>query len=456
MKLLTTTTLLITITTCLLAHNSIVTATTPKAPTDDESCTASDESCDPSAAATSTSTITLSLTELERFPASSVQLSRASFHDYLNESVMIVGFHGDESTPGWLDSAKSLNILASRIHQEFAGSYNSSTNTTISRVIVGTLSEKNAPRLYRQYAQTTHNKDTIFTYMFLPQSPDLPLKVSWDKEASSLHAIIIELKKLNYQVVELDEMKEELEKLVVAKESLEPLITQTQALLETMESPDSTVRGMKYLRILRGIQMHGLTWLAKQMDSHSIGLSGGRCGSKVNCVKGWQNKQLLKHFAGRLLDDSRAELESVRGGRVTTLHAKYGLPSPNEMMNYTTSSLLLLSQKLEGEEDDLEAAYLEKGEDIVDQMKEMGNIAPAVTNQRLRETYLLAEREEVERISGKFYIEYGTLVHQCLFTKKLQARIQQLYERAELRERGERARDKMATTSKKSTKGPLM
>ena len=104
----------------------------------------------------------------------------------------------------------------------------------------------------------------------------------------------------------------------------------------------------------------------------------------------------------------------------------------------------------------MEAAYIEKGEDIVDQMKEMGNIAPMVTNQRLREAYLLAERGQVEHISGKFYIEYGTLVHQFLFAKKLQARIQQLYERAELKERSDRARDIMATASKTPTKGPLM
>ena len=387
-----------------------------------------------------------------RFPSETIKLNRTSFHDTLDDSIIIVGFYGSVDTPGWLATHDSLSRLAQRINHTFS----SNTSNTVARVVVASVSEKDAPRLYRQYAQTTNNKDKIFIYMFLPQVPDIPLKISWDAEAASSHAVVMELKRLEYRLQEFDLLQAEFESLVINKKSLKPLIVKAKDMLEEMEIPELTIRGVKYLRILNNIQNRGIVWLAKQEELHKNALSSGRCGTKTNCVKGWQNRQLLTHFAGNLLDDAHAIKEEQEGGYVTTMHAKYDIPTPGAMLNLSTTELLFLSEKLESREDDLEAAFTEKGEDIVDQMKEMGNVAPAVTRQRLREAFLRAQRGQSEKIFGKYFVEYGDLVHQYLYTKRMQTRINQLYARAEIKERGERAKDIIASSMRKETRGPLM
>ena len=392
-------------------------------------------------------------TDRIQFPTETIILNRTTFHDTMDNSIMIVGFHGAVDTPGWLATHSALDGLAQRINTTFSTNM---SETIFARIVVASLSEESAPRLYRQYAQTTNNKDKIFIYMFLPHTPDIPLKIAWDEQAASSFAVVQELKALEYRLDVFDQLQIEFETRIVQKETLKPLIKKAQQLLEDMENPIFTVRGMKYLRIMNNVESRGLSWLTKQQDMHTLALSAGRCGSKAKCIKGWQNQQLLTHFAGNMLDDARAVEEEIEGGKLTLLHAKYDIPTPGLMLNLSTSELLLLSHTLETREDDLETAFNEKGEDIVDQMREMGNIAPAISRQRLREAYLRSQRGQNEKINGRYFVEYGEMVHKYLYTKRMQTRINHLYSRAEIRERGERAKDIVASSMKKQERGPLM
>ena len=390
------------------------------------------------------------LPKTTKFPSEVIPLTRASFHEVLDNSIMIVAFYGDETTPGWLPTVVELNKLAQRVNQTFANN----ASATVARIVVGSLAEKNAPRLYRQYAQTTNNKDKIFIYMFLPQTPDLPLKIAWDAGDASTFSIVQELADLEYRLDIFDAFIDEFESCVVEKKSLQTLIGKAKALVEETEVPEVTIRGMKYLRILQNVENRGLGWIAKQLNAHKVALSAGRCGSKIKCIRGWQNKQLLKHFAGNVIDDSYANLETKEDGKLTQLHVKYDMPTPMELLNKTTAELLFLSQSLETREADLEAAYEDKGADIVDLMREMGNVSPSITRQRLREAYLRAQRNQIDKISGRYFVQYGEMVHRYLYTKEVQSRINQLYRRAEFKERGQRAMDRIAT--KERVTGPLM
>ena len=385
-----------------------------------------------------------------KFPSEVIPLTRASFHEVLENSITIVAFYGDESTPGWLATSVELQTLAKLVNETFSGN----SSDTVARIVVASLAEKNAERLYRQYAQTTNNNDKIFIYMFLPQTPDLPLKITWSAGKASSFAVVQELAGLEYRLALFDSFIEEFENLIIEKKSLKPLLEKAKKLLETTESPETTLRGMKYLRIVQNVEEKGIGWIAKQIEAHKLALSAGRCGSKRKCIRGWQNKQLLVHFAGNVIDDAYADLENKEEGTISRLHHTYDIPTPVELLNKTTTELLLLKQSLRTRENDLQLAYEDKGADIIDLMREMGNISPSITKQRLREAYLRAQRNQIEKVSGKYFVQYAEMVHRFLFTKEIQGRIDQLFERANTRERGERARDRLAT--KEFATGPLM
>jgi hypothetical protein len=387
-----------------------------------------------------------------RFPSEVIPLTRSMFHEVLDTSIMVVAFYGDDSTPGWLATKNELKSLAQQVNETFS----KNTSRTVARIVIASLAEKTAPRLYRQYAQTTNNKEKVFIYMFLPETPDIPLKISWYPNGgdASTFAVVKELESLDYRLELFDNFREKFEYSVLNKMSLKPLIIKTKALIEETQIPENALRGMKYLRILQNVETKGLAWIATQLDAHKVALSAGRCGFKAQCIKGWKNQQLLKHFAVNVIDDAYAEAETKETGKITKLHRKYDLPTPLELLNKTSNELALLSNSLEIRKADLQNVFEDKGDDVVDLMEQMANVEPAVTRQRLRETYLLVQRDQLEKISGKYFMQYGEMVHQYLFTKKIQVRINHLIDRAVVKERGERALNRI--TTKVTKVGPLM
>jgi hypothetical protein len=75
-----------------------------------------------------------------KFPSEVIPLTRASFHEVLENSITIVAFYGDESTPGWLATSVELHTLAKLVNETFSGN----SSDTVARNVVASLAEKNA------------------------------------------------------------------------------------------------------------------------------------------------------------------------------------------------------------------------------------------------------------------------------------------------------------------------
>jgi hypothetical protein len=380
-------------------------------------------------------------------PPTVLSLDAKTFHEQNQNSVMVVGFHRDDASPGWSAARESLQKLATFTNDTVSTLVAQGKHHGVS-IVVSSLAKVDAPRLYTQYSVTRprhhHTANSVFIYMFLPRTPDLPLKVQWDDGGASAHTLVNMLSKVYYRVKSFDvAFKERFVAAVTAGDSLGPLIQEARALIETRADPDTTENANRYLRVMERIEKMGVIWVARELEQITMSLSAGRCGNLRSCLRAWQMKQLLLSFAAELVDDAKQALSDKQGSSLEQMHRDYGVPTPHELSTMTTQELMKLQLELEASEAQLQSDYEDFAEETIEMMIDDAGISPPVTKQRLREAFAHAERDKLEKIRGRMFSKYGKKVHRFLFIRKMHTKIAQFYQRAELHERGVQASSRL-------------
>jgi hypothetical protein len=379
-------------------------------------------------------------------PPTVLKLDAKTFHRHNKKSVLVVGFHKDDASPGWSSVRESLQKLAKFTNETVSAMVQGNNDKGVS-IVVSSLAKIDAARLYTQYSITRprhQTADTVFIYMFLPETPDLPLKVQWDDGGASAYSLVSMLSEVHFRVSSFDiAFQERFVAAVTAGDSLKPLIQEARTLIESQANPDTTKNANRYLQVMQRVENMGVIWVARELNQLTMSLSAGRCGNVRSCVRAWQMKQLLLSFAAELIEESKEALANKEGSSIVQLHREYGLPTPSELATMTTRELLKLQLELEASEAQLQRDYEEYAEEIVEVMIDNAGIGPSVTKQRLHGAFVLAERGKLESIRGRMFSKYGKKVHRFLFIRKMHTTIANFYQRAELRERAARASSKL-------------
>ena len=383
----------------------------------------------------------------DKCPINVIKLDKASFHKENEENVLVVGFHPDDGTPGWSSTYSSLSSLAKFTNKTLAD-FNDNGKSKGVKVKVASLSKSVAPKLYTQYSVTRarfQSASNIFIFMFLPGTPDLPLKVQWNDGDASAFKLVgmisgIQFKLPSFQVA----LKERFTRAVTAGETLLPLIEDAKRIVEETADSSITDRANKYIIIMQRVEERGKVWLAMELNQINLSLKAGRCGSIKSCIKAWQTKNLILTFASDLIEDASNLLIKRHSDSIEKLHLEYGVPTPDQLFEMGTEELMKLSLNLESRESQLQQECEDEAEEVVDLMMDNVGIMPPVTRARLRQAHLLAEKGKLESIRGRAFAKYGKKVHKLVFIKELQIQIEAYYRRADLSERSSKATSKLA------------